>query len=145
MQSIVLDTNVVVSALIIRDSLPARILDELVLNRKVELLVSDEILAEYLEVLSREKFARFSEFKVRAEILLSHIQEIANKHSPNIRLELIADMDDNRFLELALDAKSDFLITGNTNDFTMQTIGLTKIVTPREYYDLHWPTDSQEV
>ena len=140
MQSIVLDTNVVVSALISKNSPPSQIIDELVLNRKVELFASDETLAEYVEVLGRDKFARFPDFKSRAETLLNRLIEISTKHFPDIRLDIIADDDDNRFLELALVAQPDFLITGNTNDFTMQTIGRTRIVTPREYCDLHWPS-----
>ncbi len=139
MQSIVLDTNVVVSALISKNSPPSRIIDELVLNRKVELFTSDETWAEYVEVLGREKFAHFTEFKARAEILLARLHQISIQHAPDVRLDIIADDDDNRFLELALAAQPDFLITGNTNDFTMQTIGRTKIVTPREYCDLYWP------
>ncbi len=73
MQSIVLDTNVVVSALISKNSPASRIIDELVLNRKIELFVSDDIVAEYIEVLNREKFARFLDFKARAELLLNRL------------------------------------------------------------------------
>jgi len=54
-------------------------------------------------------------------------------------VDIIADDNDNRVLELALFARPDFLITGNTNDFTMKAIGRTQIVTPREYCDLYWP------
>ena len=139
MQSIILDTNVVVSALISKNSPPSRIVDELVLNRKVELCTSDVILSEYIEVLGREKFARFPDFKARAELLLNRLYEISTKFTPEVRLDIIADEGDNRFLELALAAQPDFLITGNTNDFTMQTIGRAQIVTPREFCDLYWP------
>lgn len=138
MQSIILDTNVVVSALISKDSPPSRIVDELVLNRKVELYTSDDIMAEYIEVLGREKFARYPDFKSRSELLLNHLYAISVKFAPTARLDIIADEGDNRFLELALAAQPDFLITGNTNDFTMQTIGRTRIVTPREFCDLYW-------
>lgn len=133
MQSIILDTNVVVSALLAKNSPPSKIIDELVLNRKVEIFASYETLAECIEVLGREKFARFPDFKARAEILLNRLHEIAVKFSPEIRLDIIADEDDNRFLELVLVAQPDFLITGNTNDFTMTIVGRTQIVTPREY------------
>lgn len=142
MQSLVLDTNVVISALIAKNSPPSRIIDELVLNRKAKLYVSDETLAEYIEVLSREKFARFLDFKARAEILFSRLHEISIKFTPEIRLDIILDEEDNRFLELALVAQPDFLITGNTRDFKMPTIGRTQIVTPREFCDLYWPEGS---
>ncbi len=139
MHSIILDTNVVVSALISKNSPPSKIIDALVLNRKVDLFLSDETLAEYIEVLGREKFARFTDFKANAEALLNRLHEISFKYAPDIRLNIIADENDNRFLELALIAQADFLITGNTNDFTIQAIGRTQIVTPREFCDLHWP------
>lgn len=41
------------------------------------------------------------------------------------------------FLELAEVSQADFIITGNTNDFTMQTYKTTLIVTPREYWEKH--------
>lgn len=41
----------------------------------------------------------------------------------------------NRILELADISKADFIITGNTNDFTMKTHNKTKIVSPKEYWE----------
>jgi len=61
MQKIVIDTNVIVSALIQR-SLPNRIVNELFTENKFQLCVSDELMAEYYEVLARPKFAKFQDF-----------------------------------------------------------------------------------
>ncbi len=141
MQSLILDTNVVVSGLLSKNSPPSLILDELVLNRRVEICTSDEIMAEYLEVLRRDKFARYPDFITRAEFLLHHLHQISLKYTPDTQIDLVADKDDNRFLELAIAAQADFLITGNTSDFTMKAIGQTQIVTPREYYQLYWPAE----
>ncbi|MBK6930580.1 MAG: putative toxin-antitoxin system toxin component, PIN family [Saprospirales bacterium] len=58
MQNLILDTNIIVSALLSRNSPPALIIDELVLNRKVNLCLSEAIMAEYIDVLGRQKFAR---------------------------------------------------------------------------------------
>ncbi len=41
-------------------------------------------------------------------------------------------MDDNKLLELSDECNANFLITGNTNDFTMTKFKKTKIVTPSE-------------
>ena len=57
MQKLILDTNVIVSALISK-SIPTKILYELVLTSKVETCLSDEIFAEYIEVMNREKFTK---------------------------------------------------------------------------------------
>lgn len=55
MQKLILDTNVIVSALI-SNSIPTKILYELVLTKRVEVCLSEEIFAEYIEVLNRDKF-----------------------------------------------------------------------------------------
>jgi len=59
MQKLILDTSVIVSALI-SSSIPSKILYELVLTRKVEICLSEEVLAEYVEVLNRDKFSKFA-------------------------------------------------------------------------------------
>jgi predicted nucleic acid-binding protein len=38
-------------------------------------------------------------------------------------------------LELAEESNANFIITGNTNDFTMPEYKKTKIVTPKEYWE----------
>ena len=61
MRKIVIDTNVMVSALIQR-SYPYRIIYDLFIEDKIQLYVSDELLSEYYEVLSSEKFSKFKDF-----------------------------------------------------------------------------------
>lgn len=51
----VVDTNVMVSAMLKGNSLPAQVLKEVLIGN-INLLVNEEILGEYLEVLSRKKF-----------------------------------------------------------------------------------------
>ena len=51
----VIDTNVIVSAMLKNDSFPALVLKEVLLGN-INLLMNEEILNEYLEVLSRKKF-----------------------------------------------------------------------------------------
>ena len=98
------------------------------------------MIAEYLEVLARPKFAKFQDFFIRAESLLAEIETKAIKYIPTITLELISDDDDNMILELADECEADFVITGNTNDFTFPTYKQTKIVTPKDYWDNHKPS-----
>ena len=52
-----------------------------------------------------------------------------------------SDKDDNKFLELSSQSKADFLITGNTNDFTIKRYKRTKIVTPKEYWENYKPAE----
>jgi uncharacterized protein len=136
MQKIVIDTNVIVSSLI-QKGFPNLIIRELFLEQKFQLCISDELLAEYYEVLSRAKFSKFQDFFSRAEALLVDIETRAKKYTPNITLNIISDDDDNMILELADECKADFIITGNTNDFTISNYKNTKVVTPREYWESH--------
>ena len=96
-------------------------------------------MAEYYDVLRREKFARFHDFFSRAEALLVEIETKATMFKPKIRLNLISDADDNMVLELADECIADFVITGNTTDFIFPTYKETKIVTPKEYWENHRP------
>jgi putative PIN family toxin of toxin-antitoxin system len=134
MQKIVIDTNVIVSSLIQRNY-PYFIINELFIENKFQLCVSEELLLEYFEVLTRPKFARFQDFLIRAEALLADIETKSTKYFPTIKLDLISDKGDNMILELADECNADFVITGNTTDFTFPTYKQTKIVSPKEYWD----------
>jgi uncharacterized protein len=134
MQKIVIDTNVIVSSLIQR-GFPNLIIGELFLEQRFELCVPDELLLEYYEVLARPKFSKFQDFFVRAEALLVEIETKSKKYFPKITLDLISDDDDNMILELADECKADFIITGNSNDFTFPNYKHKKIVSPKEYWE----------
>ncbi len=138
MQKIVIDTNVIVSSLIQR-SYPYKIIYELFIDDKFVLCVSEELMAEYYQVLSRPKFARFPDFFGKAENLLADIETKAQKFVPSTKLDLISDKDDNMILEIADECKADFIITGNTNDFTFSEYKHTKIVSPKEYWENYAP------
>ena len=138
MQKIILDTNVVVSSLIQR-RYPHKIIFELFADDKFLLFVSEELMSEYYEVLSRPKFAKFPDFFGKAESILADIETKAKKVKPTLKLDLISDKDDNMVLELADECMADFIITGNTNDFTFSAHKQTKIVNPKEYWENHAP------
>ncbi len=140
MQKIVIDTNVFVSGLIQRNY-PYLIINELFIEGKLNLCVSDELLQEYYLVLERKKFSRYFDFKNRAEILIAYIDAKSTKYLPKNKLNIISDKDDNKLLELAEECKADYLITGNTNDFTMKKYKGTQIVTPREYWEKYKPIE----
>lgn len=138
MQKIILDTNVLVSALIQRNY-PYLILNELFIEGRVTLCISDELLSEYYEVLNRKKFAKYPDFVKTAETLLATMEAKALKFYPKTKVSLLSDLDDNKLLELVEESKANYLITGNTNDFTMAKYKKTKIVIPKEYWEKYLP------
>jgi uncharacterized protein len=54
---------------------------------------------------------------------------------PTTSLSVIADEADNRLLELAEVSGADYLVTGNTNDFTMKEFKGTKIISPKDFFE----------
>ena len=138
MQKVIIDTNVIISSLI-QKNFPYMIVHDFFIENKIELCISTALMNEYYDVLRREKFSKFKDFILKAENLLAEIEFKATMFDPKIRLQLISDIDDNMILELADESSADFVITGNTNDFTFPLYKNTKIVTPREYYENYKP------
>jgi uncharacterized protein len=132
---LILDTNVLVSALIQRNY-PYFIVDRILADAILQLCLSEQLFTEYVEVLNREKFSKFPDFHLRAQTLLTDIDQRALKFSPTISLNIISDPADNRLLELAETCQADYLVTGNMNDFTMTEHKGTKIVSPKEFFEL---------
>jgi putative PIN family toxin of toxin-antitoxin system len=115
------------------------ILHELVLTKQVALCLSDEIYVEYVEVMNRDKFRKYTDFKTKADIVLSKLHEISIYYAIDRKIDLLTDTSDNKFLELATSCQADYIITGNTLDFNIANFENTKIVTPREYWDKYKP------
>lgn len=135
MQKIILDTNVIVSSLI-QKNFPYLIVDHCIEGNAI-ICLSNPILQEYVEVLGRPKFARFSDFRTNADFLIARMSEMSEIYEPTATFKIIKDEPDNRLLELAQISKADFIITGNTNDFKMKNYSGTRIVTPKEYWEEH--------
>ena len=110
---IVLDTNVLVSALLSPHGPPARLLD-LILAGKVRLLVDDRILDEYREVLLRPRFG-FDPDDVAT--LLSFFETAAERVLAGPPPLVLSDPDDLPFAETAVAGNADALVTGNPRHF----------------------------
>lgn len=82
MQKIIIDTNVLVSALISKDGIPGKIIYDLIFNERVNLCLSDEIIQEYDRVLDREKFSKFKDFRYNSIIVMDVMINIASYGNP---------------------------------------------------------------
>lgn len=122
-----LDTNVVVSALLKPLSVPARLLD-LALSGHIEVVVSNELLAENREVLLRPKF-RFSEGDVDAVLELMRSRAISVVPVP--QPVTTPDPKDQFVIDLAATSGA-VVVTDNTRHFE----GFPRVVTPAEALSL---------
>jgi putative PIN family toxin of toxin-antitoxin system len=133
---IILDTNVIVSALLNPHGVPAQILG-LVLNGTIKIVYDNRILEEYKEVLNRKKL------HINAELLNFIIDFINNEGEYRIaepQSIKLKDGDDQMFYEVYKSGAIDYLITGNIKDFPNEK----NIVTPRAYITLNYTAKTEK-
>lgn len=108
---------------------------QLALKGPIILLVNKEILIEYEDVLTRNKFG-FSEIKVKKMIDEIIKRDVFLDRTPTN--ELFIDPDDAVFYEIVMTARKvadAYLITGNSKHFPVKPF----VVTPREMLDIVSP------
>ena len=128
---VVFDTNVLVSAVIGPQSLPAIILST-ARQGHVQMLISPVLLEELQRVL-REKL-RFETDAIESTL------RIINEHSEIIRpqhtLRVVQnDPDDDRVLECALEGKADVIVTGDRHLLALKKFCGIPLMTIREFFD----------
>lgn len=124
----VIDTNVLLSALLSKNenSATVRVLNA-VFDGKIIPLYHRDILAEYDEVLHREKF-HLQEEVVRT--VLDAVRQYGIFVVPQPTGKILIDMDDLIFYEVAMEKRGDaaYLVTGNQKHYPVRDF----IVTPSE-------------
>jgi uncharacterized protein len=123
----VADTNVLVSRLILPESLPAQVLRQVELNSL--LLFSESTMNELADVLSRKKFDRYVSRDDRRGFL-ERLGKIA-EFIPIVQLvRECRDPKDDKFLEVALNGGADVIITGDTDLLKMNPWRGVEILSP---------------
>lgn len=126
----VIDTNVLVSSVLIKKSSSDAALKKA--RSLGSLLFSEATFQELQITLSRSKFDRYVSLQVRSEFifrlrLASELVEILE------RVDLCRDEKDNKFLEVAINGKADYLITGDNDLFVLRSFQDVKIITINEF------------
>ena len=123
----VIDTNVLVSAMLRWDSVPGCVLENAFVGDIIPLL-NEQVLKEYMEVLKRPKF-HFEEEKINI-IIVGMVKRgvfVDAEHTGQV----LPDPKDIVFYEIVMEKRKyneAFLITGNMKHFPSEPY----IVTPRE-------------
>lgn len=127
----VIDTNVIVSALLSKNSHSSTtMVYEAILDGLLIPVYNDEILKEYLDVLSRKKFPFAKEDIQYIELLLNHIGIKMDRTKAN--KEIFPDQKDVVFYEVALSKEDAYLVTGNIKHFPKKPF----VVTPAEMVEI---------
>ncbi len=123
----VLDTNVLVSAALFRQSKPAQVFSQILDVGNV--LVSVEILEELRDVLNRKKFDRYISLKDKRDFLAVLVRR-SSLVEPTLRITACRDPKDNQILELAVSGQADFIITGDNDLLVLNPFQNIQILTP---------------
>ena len=128
MPSATFDSNVYISALVFRKK-ALQILD-LAIEQGVEIAISDEIVEETIRVL-REKFRWSDE---RLEEARATMNSITRRVAPTEKLDVVkSDSDDNKIVECAVAAGSDYLVTGDNDILSLGSYGKTRMIKPSDF------------
>ena len=98
---------------------------------ELTLYVSSEIINEIIEVMNYPKFNFSLQKKQRLMSIIEHKAIIVN---PSERIQVIKDdPTDNMFLECAIEARANFLISGDKHLLALGQFRFVKIVTPADF------------
>jgi putative PIN family toxin of toxin-antitoxin system len=124
MLRIVLDTNVLVSA-IIRNGKPRRLL-QAGINVRYHILSSTGILNELSEVLQRPKFKMTRDDVIR--IVSALMETVENIHVVSDLKVVERDPDDNMVINAALDGKANYIVSGDPDLLDLKDFKKIEIV-----------------
>lgn len=124
---ILLDTNIIVSALIYKGK--PEIIFKLVLDKQIRLVISPILLSELQEILLK-KF----DFSKRKTIRIDQkIRKVAKIVHPKETINIIRDEDDNRVLEAAIEGNCNYVVTGDKDLLVFKNYKKVEIVTAEEF------------
>ena len=128
---IILDTNLWISFLISKKFIQ---MDELIENRKLILIFSNESIEEFITVVSRPKFKKYF-LKKDIEKILFFFDQYGELVEVKSDLKICRDKKDNFLLNLSVDSKADYLITGDKDLLILDKIQNTKILTFSDFIE----------
>jgi putative PIN family toxin of toxin-antitoxin system len=127
---VVMDTNVVVSAVLLPGSMPRQAFDE-VLERGT-LLISLATVAELNDVLRRPRFDPYIHADERLRFLAILVRDAELVEVTEVVTDC-RDPQDNKFLALALDGKATHIVSGDEDLLVLHPFRGIPILTPRGF------------
>lgn len=128
----IFDTNVVVSALLLRHSVTRQAFDRATQIGK--LLISRATVEELNDVLRRKGFERYVTEEERMEFLSAFVRD-------GVLVEIVErvvacrDPKDDKFLELAVNGKATCIVSGDEDLLALHPFRGIAIVTPRQFLE----------
>lgn len=126
----VVDTNILVSAVL---GGALKVIVDAWKAQKFTLIVSEPIVHEYLDVLNRPKFKLTQEeLSATTDFLLTLAEFVTPLETVSA---IVADPTDNKFLDAALAANADYLVSGDAHILDLESFRGIPILTARKFID----------
>ena len=137
MFKVVLDTNIFVSSLIKKDSVPARLI-QLWRENAFLIIISEQMLDEMRKVFQYPHIK--NKYKLKDEdinAVITTIEKDAIVLTDVLELNVIKeDPDDNKVLACALEVRADYIISGDKHLLTLKKYENIPIVKVKEYLNI---------
>ncbi len=130
---VVIDTNILVSSILIQSSLPDKAFKAARKNGII--LLSDVTSQELQEVLTRSKFDQYISLDIRYQFLTKIKLESEHIFISELIKEC-RDPKDNKFLEVAVNGNATSIITGDKDLLELHPFRGISILTPRQFLEL---------
>jgi uncharacterized protein len=119
---IVLDTNVLLVS--IAKKSPYRVIFDSLLANKFDLIISNEILSEYTEIIAQKTNVMVATNVSEMLLTLSNVQKQDVFYRWNL---IVADRDDNKFVDCAIAGNADYLVSNDKHFSCLKTIEFPKL------------------
>jgi uncharacterized protein len=133
MTKFVFDTNVLISSILIPNSLSFKAFEK-ALN-KGKIYSSENCINELIEVINRPKFKKYFSEEFKNKFLIDYLNTI-KIIEVKITINACSDPKDNKFLELAISSKADVIISGDQDLLILNPFKKIKILNPKQFLDL---------
>jgi putative PIN family toxin of toxin-antitoxin system len=136
---VVIDTGVVVSAVLLPHSMPRTAVDRVLEAGK--LLISTATVEELADVLRRPCFDSYVAQEKRLEFLAALVRDAELVEVRDVDSDC-RDPSDNKSLELAVSGRAAWVITGDQDLLVLNPLRGILVVTPKTFLDRRWGDDS---
>jgi len=127
---IVADTNLLISRLLLPNSVPAKALERAI--KEGNLIFSIETLEELARVLEQPKFDPYLELEERL-IFFQLLGRISQTIPVTRDINACRDPSDDKFLSVAVNGQADCLITGDKDLLVLHPFMGIPVLSPRDY------------
>jgi len=130
-ERVVVDSNVLISALLLPGSVPRQTL-ELLAELNTALLFSDSTFAELASRLAKPKFDQYRT-PAQLEAFIDWLSELGEWVVPGLSVDACRDSDDNKFLSLAISGEAHCIISGDKDLLALHPFENIPILTPIDF------------